>query len=974
MSVNDLTLAKNLTVRANDLCVGLETGEAPILEMVTGVTRDLLVWWFAQGHIDAREYNYHPGQRQAILNAIYAHEGLKAPLPKDLYAELAADELLASAGLIKELSLPKNAHPKYCMKMATGTGKTWVLQALLIWQYLNAKHHDGQDTGTSFSTNFLIVAPGLIVYDRLLVAFLGKEHEGKRNFETSDLAKYQSLFVPDTYRLEIFSFVQSAVATKEDIGRKVTGGGLIAITNWHLLAGLEEVLSEGEVIDPGQAIEPDQVVKSVFPLRPGKSAGNDLNQLDQKFLRGGELQYLADLEHLVVFNDEAHHIHSVKKADENTEVEWQKSLTYIAAGKGKHFVQVDFSATPYNQIGSGKSLAKAMFPHIVVDFDLKTAMRAGLVKSLVLDKRKEIASLELDFKAERDEKNNVIGLSDGQRVMLRAGLTKLKKLEEDFARLDSQRRPKMMVVCEDTEVTPYVEGFFRAEGLSDEEFLRVDSGRKGELKKEDWNRVREHLFDMDRHAQPRVIISVLMLREGFDVNNICVIVPLRSTQAQILLEQTIGRGLRLMWRDAEYAETKAENRQLIRQSKEPNSLIDVLSIIEHPAFMEFYAELMKEGLVGETTDEAPGGGATGDLIPVGLREGYEEYDIGIPFILEEEEETVSRKDIALEKLAPFEGFTLAQLKNLVGKGDKFTSHDVETGKMFGDYRVDGGIMTATGYNDYIARLVNRVSLMLTEPLTESKRSYANMAKFPYMQIEKPQLAGLADRYIRQRLFGSEFAPLEDENWRMLLLDPVATHVITQLARAIMAAEETRIEGETVVNHRYLSEVAKLSMRESFSVEVVKCIYPRLPFPSQSGNLEKNFILWADADSTVDAFCKINEQRHHFTRLRYLKDDGLPAFYSPDFIVRSKDCIYLVETKAKGQISHPNVQRKKMAAVNWCANINRLPTEKRAEREWHYVLLSEATFYEWRDKNARMAEMLDFARLREQAGAVQANLL
>ena len=104
--------------------------------------------------------------------------------------------------------------------------------------------------------------------------------------------------------------------------------------------------------------------------------------------------------------------------------------------------------------------------------------------------------------------------------------------------------------------------------------------------------MRERLFDIDRHAQPRIIISVLMLREGFDVNNICVIVPLRSTQAQILLEQTIGRGLRLMWRDAEYAETKAENRQLIRQSKEPNSLIDVLSIIEHPAFMEFYAELL----------------------------------------------------------------------------------------------------------------------------------------------------------------------------------------------------------------------------------------------------------------------------------------------------------------------------------------------------------------------------------------------
>jgi DNA invertase Pin-like site-specific DNA recombinase len=59
----------------------------------------------------------------------------------------------------------------------------------------------------------------------------------------------------------------------------------------------------------------------------------------------------------------------------------------------------------------------------------------------------------------------------------------------------------------------------------------------------------------------------------------------------------------------------------------------------------------------------------------------------------------------------------------------------------------------------------------------------------------------------------------------------------------------------------------------------------------------------------------------------------------------------------------------------CLNEPRLRTmEKHANREWHYVLLSETTFYEWRDKNARMAEMLDFARLREQTGAVQASLL
>ncbi len=89
------------------------------------------------------------------------------------------------------------------------------------------------------------------------------------------------------------------------------------------------------------------------------------------------LSYLADLPDLMVFNDEAHHIHDLKKEGETTEVEWQKSLSLIAAGKGRRFVQMDFSATPYNDVGGGRKKAKLYFPHIVVDFDLKARDAPG---------------------------------------------------------------------------------------------------------------------------------------------------------------------------------------------------------------------------------------------------------------------------------------------------------------------------------------------------------------------------------------------------------------------------------------------------------------------------------------------------------------------------------------------------------------------------------------------------------------------
>jgi type III restriction enzyme len=523
----------------------------------------------------------------------------------------------------------------------------------------------------------------------------------------------------------------------------------------------------------------------------------------------------------------------------------------------------------------------------------------------------------------------------------------------------------MLVVCEDTTVTPLVEEFMRLEGLADDEILRVDSNRKGELKPDEWKVLRERLFDVDRHLAPRVIVSVLMLREGFDVNNICVIVPLRASSAGILLEQTIGRGLRLMWRGNEYDDIKRENRQLIRAGRTPTNMIDILSIVEHPAFQSFYDELVQEGLAAEADDEdEQNTSSTGDLISVGLRPGYEPFDFAIPFILREQVEELEETKIDYEELAPFGSFTLDQLKSQIGQGEKFHSEDVQARTRFGDYRVHGGVMTATGYNDYLARITRRITEAITlTDTTSSSKAFANASKFPYIQINRAELAEAIDTYIRTRLFGHELEPLVDENWRVLLIDPVTEHIIKVWARAILEAEESVVVAGAEVVHRRLSEVTKLAMREGSSLAVNKAIYFRLPYPSRAGGLEQAFMENCERDASVDAFCKINEQKHTFARLRYIKEDGLPAFYSPDFFVRCGDFIYLVETKAQGQLTSPNVLRKRKAAVAWCDRINELEADQRSEAEWAYVLLGEDTFYGWRDRGGSVAEMLAFAKLR-----------
>ncbi|MBR4170114.1 MAG: DEAD/DEAH box helicase family protein, partial [Kiritimatiellae bacterium] len=604
--------------------------DGSMAEAVSPVTRELLKFWFAEPFTN-RPLNFHEGQKKAILNAIYLHEVVGAANMAEAWQKIAPELLGAENGAaMAELAKDKYAYPKYCVKMATGTGKTWVMHALLIWQYLNARFESHKETRKreggkpNFTKNFLFVAPGLIVYERLLDAFCGKRIDGSeaRDFATSDIQSCESLFVPPQYREAMYGFLQNSLVRKEDFGRKVTGDGTLAVMNWHAFLSEEEAMSSASQSkkSPPASDDAKDILDDLLPAKPG-TTGNELESLDAAFLRGGRLDFLKELPDLMLVNDEAHHVHG--GTDDEEEVKWQQGIDALA--KGKRFIQLDFSATPYEPSGSGRNKREDYFPHVMVDYDLPTAIRAGLVKTIVIDQRKDLTGElgSLDYNAIRDGRD-VVGLSEGQRLMLRAGLAKLRYLEKEFSPLDAEKRPKMMVVCEDTGVTPFVSEFLRDEGLSEDDILTVDSNRQGEVGEKEWSAMKGKLFAVDKRDKPRVIVSVLMLREGFDVNNICVIVPLRASKAQILLEQTLGRGLRLMWREPEYRETKGKaRRQLLEEKVEPCAVLDFLYIIEHPAFVEFYDSLVAEGLVGSQEAEDKEGGGTDDLVHSVLKEDYE---------------------------------------------------------------------------------------------------------------------------------------------------------------------------------------------------------------------------------------------------------------------------------------------------------------------------------------------------------------
>ncbi len=952
-----LKLARRLTDRVNE---AWESGE--MLARITPVTRELLTFWFMEPHTETRYANFHEGQRQAILNTIYLHEVLGTKSVQEVY-ENVEFELLSEIDMT-EFKKAKYEIPKYAIKMATGTGKTWVMHALLIWQYLNAKYEE-QKSG-KYTKNFLLIAPGLIVYERLLDAYLGKEDvHGERDFTTSDLAQFQDTFIPPSFREDVFGFVQNAVAKKQEIGSKVTGDGLIAIANWHLFMDEE---ADEEAIEATPMDDAPNVVRGVFSVRPGTSGGNALDALDAQYLSGKEIEYLACLPDLMVVNDEAQWVEG-GRTQEDEEKQWQRALNRIAGDKGSSYIQLDFSATPYRVQGTGQNRMKHYFLHIIVDFDLNTAIRAGLVKTIALDKRKELVDLPLNYSAVRDG-NTVIDLSDGQKLMLRAGLTRLKTLEQSFVGIMTDRNgvsnkhPKMLVMCEDTNVTPLVERFLVDEGLAVDDVMRIDSTRKGEVKEDEWKEIKQRLFNIDKLEKPKVIVSVLMLREGFDVNNICVLVPLRSAASQILLEQTIGRGLRLMWREPEFIEAKIENRRrLLVEKREPENYLDLLTIVEHPAFVHFYDELVREGLpLGETQhDPTSGRGVLGDIIKVGLKVNYREYDLFWPIILRDADEELVEADIDVAKLEPFKLYPLADLKKFFSKdGERFVAEEMTVKTRFGEHVVNAALFKSQSYNEYIQKIVGVVVNRI------ARVSQRREKVFPTLQVNDVAIARVVDEYVRTRLFGTNFNPFEDNNWKVLLLKNglITDHVVKEIGNAIFAMQQAVKPTEAKVEKQHFSDVSELRMRENFSLPMSKTIYERLPYPSNKGIFEKAFMEYADGDPGVEAFVKVNEYYHCFATVRYIRADGLLSHYSPDFIIKTRKKIYLVETKAQKDLNDENVRRKQLATLDWVKRINALPAEYCGKREWSYVLLGENNFYSLKDNNASIEEICELARVKD----------
>ncbi len=891
---------------------------------VTQTTLELFNYWFKRDE-DATE-RFHPCQQRAIETLVYCHEILQAKTLQEVFERVAPEAIYQHLPLKQEVeTIP---FPKYALKMATGSGKTWVLAALLVWQYFNRLNDERPG---NYSFRFLVVTPGHKVLNRLLDSFKGKRNlkTGNRIPETSDYKR--SLFMPDgahwrdRFHLDI--------REPDDVKPNTTppDGAFVFITNWQQFR-----------------------LKSSATNLWDQFTGADVEEMPR-----GEIiaDFLSEYPDLVIMNDEAHHVHG-KKSATGDELVWRQFMNVLYNRLNENqkdemgvFLQVDFSATPFY----GSAEKREYFPHIIYDYDLLNAMQNMLVKQLFLEQRQAIAgeSLEeLNFRAERSEpegghkRGEIKTLSAGQKLLIDIGRKKLEQLSVEFNKKGINKKPVMMVLCEGTKVADLTAEHFAI--LTDEKGHYYDESRvlviHSDLSDKELEKTRKDLDRIDIDNDPlRIVISVLMLREGFDKNNICVTIVLRATEADLLLEQIVGRGLRLMFPAYEYPElqdSKIEVYHEIRKKKNPSNSFDFLFVVEHPKFIEFYNKLKEQGYVfgvGDTSSET----STGDIIPMdAVTEKIPLYDIAWPIQIFDEGKMPELAQIDIKNLPKYQG-DFNQLKNYLSKLIIQETH-VETGVKTKTWKLDND------YFDY------------SFFLRQASRAVSTRGKTSILTAKQAEIAEIVDEYVSEYCFGEHIDFTSPENYPILNYQPVFDHIVGMVSKAIIKLiKGYKFEIKKGIWGK-LSDVPRIMIRESKSVETERSIYPKNGYQPKGGGFERDFMHDVLNNSPdVLAFAKLD--RRHKLKITYRDETGILRNYEIDFIVKTPDKIYLVETKADKDINTPNISVKVQAANAWCeqASLVPPPADMQQPQGWEYLILSESLYKS--NKNLSFEAFVPFCR-------------
>lgn len=825
-------------------------------EGATATSKALLNWWFKTEQLIPKAdgtvftFRYYYAQREAVETVIYLYDVVGA---KDKYDLMRFD----AHGGVSASMFPED-WLRLVIKMATGAGKTKVMSLILTWCYF----HKLYEQDSALARNFLVIAPNIIVLDRIRHDF-----DGLKIFYEDPLLPdngYEGQNWRDDFQLTLH--IQDDVHVTNPIGN-------IFLTNIHRVYS-------GEYTAP--SLNDDDLMDYFLGEKPVTNTSD--NKVDLGVI-------VREIDELVVLNDEAHHIHDERMA-------WFKSILDIhnkLKQKDKFLsLQIDVTATPRHNNG-------AIFVQTVSDYPLVEAISQNVVKHPVLPDAASRAKLH--------EKQSS-RFTERYEDYLHLGVEEWRKTYETHEK--AGKKTILFVMTDDTtncdEVAEWLEKNYQDLNGA---VLTIHTNKSGDISenkkgkdKEELNLLRKQANEIDGWESPyKAIVSVMMLKEGWDVRNVTTIVGLRAyaSKSNILPEQTLGRGLRRMYYGSDVTE--------------------YVSVIGSAAFMDFVESIQSEGVELETG--AMGKGAKPKS----------------PLVIEVDNENTKKDldilDIQLPRLTPR---IYRNYKNLEDLDVSSFAHKKVPYRQFSDEE----------QREIVFRDITTGDVTHTTVLTTTGNAdHRSVVGFFTQQIMKDlHLVGGYDvlypkvkDFIQKHLF-DQAVDLDSLNTFRNLSEIEAT-------RTIHVTFKEQINKLTVQDHgtSEIKDYIKLRNTRPFVtderafVPARKSVFNKIIGDS---HLELEFAAFLEGCDDIVSYAK-NYMAVGF-KIDYVNASGDISNYFPDFLVKKDDKhVFIIETKGLEDLDVPlKTERLKQ----WCSDVN----SQQSDVIYDFVYVDQDSFEKYVPKN------------------------
>lgn len=662
-----------------------------------------------------------------------------------------------------------------------------------------------------------------------------------------------------------------------------------------------------------------------------------------EYLGQSFFDYLKSLDDLVVIMDESHHY----RADASTN----------AINSLEPILGIELTATPYTTVNN----KQVNFKNAVYEYVLKDAILDGYTRTPYVITRQNMKKFSAT-----EEEMDLIMLNDGIKHHRNMQLELIQYHKNTGARLV---KPFMLVVCKNTDhaekIVAHIKSLAFYNGEYKDKVAIVHSNQRGSEKDENI----QLLLEVEKNSNPvEIVVHVSILKEGWDVNNLYTIVPLRTATSKVLREQTIGRGLRLpfgkrtgeQWIDSVSITAHDKFDEIIAEAQSGDSIFKKDGVI--------YADQEKEKRIVHQTLFDTNVKRAEVIGNAGLDHNDKDTIIQYETIMSEVQSMILEESAILYN----PGKTNSIRERIVQKdlGKKFEDSQMTTQLLEAMFRVDGVVenmieqahkkimyipqlkTTEFGEETYIIRDfqldfsklvytpitdINIIKKSLTdnrEAIIEEDGGFILSSVKPekrivdsirqISEIDYEKATATVQSIVKQFLtfYRNKYTESEVNNICTMYIQDITEQLKSQLLQNLAVVHKGIVEVVSGIETKIVSNVLNIesNIRDIYEApetgtSIKSLVYSGAnkavvsPFKFDS-NPERIFALVCEHSPEVIQWLRPNQKQFNITYDRN-------KLYVPDFVVETATDYYLVEVKGLNMLDNPQVKAKQERAMQYC---------------------------------------------------------